>query len=545
MTRRFFNAHWDWFLVSLFAMAFSTWLMWKTFSYSGGYMIISEKAWSDFASHIPLIRSFSLGDNFPPQYPIFPGEQIRYHFLFYWLVGILEKGGIRIDFSLNILSSLALALLILSIYFLAKVTFTSRAVGFLSVLFFLFNGSFSFLEFFKKYPLSFQTITQITNNQFFPSFGPYDGSIVSAFWNLNIYTNQRHFALPLFILFASFMWFIYVNKKGRQLPWKFVVLLAIYIGLLPFAHSSIYLMCLVVFSTSLLFYSQNRMRLLTALLVGILMSLPRVLFLRESTGYAPQIVVGYLISDQFTFLYFIKYWFYNVGMVTFLAPIGFLLATRFQRKLLASFFPIFLIGNIIQFSVEMSGNHKFFNVFFIVANIFCAYVLVRLWKIHIVGRFAVVSLSVLLILSGVIDFFAIKNDRVYKIADYPNDSEILWIIKNTQKNSVFLNSSFLYHPASLAGRSVYLGWPYFAWSLGYDTNSRMEIVKKIYTAGNIHTICDLLESNNIDYLTVSDTTGDTNYPQLDINYFRNNFKPVWEDLERNRFIFETNSNCFF
>jgi hypothetical protein len=67
--------------------------MFSTFSYKDGNMLIASKAWSDFASHIPLIRSFSFGNNFPPQYPLFSGPPIKYHFLFYAFVGLLEKLG--------------------------------------------------------------------------------------------------------------------------------------------------------------------------------------------------------------------------------------------------------------------------------------------------------------------------------------------------------------------------------------------------------------------------------------------------------------------
>ena len=51
----------------LFALfLFSFWLMFHTFSYDPktSSMMIATKAWSDFGSHIPLIRSFSMGDNF-------------------------------------------------------------------------------------------------------------------------------------------------------------------------------------------------------------------------------------------------------------------------------------------------------------------------------------------------------------------------------------------------------------------------------------------------------------------------------------------------
>ena len=80
-----------------------TWTLFHTFSYDkkSDSMLIALKAWSDFGAHIPLIRSFSLGDNYPIESPIFPGEPIKYHFGFYYIVGLLEKFGTRIDFALT------------------------------------------------------------------------------------------------------------------------------------------------------------------------------------------------------------------------------------------------------------------------------------------------------------------------------------------------------------------------------------------------------------------------------------------------------------
>lgn len=200
------------FFLFVFATIFSSWLMFSTFSYSNGNMLITSKAWSDFASHIPLIRSFSFGDNFPIQYPLFSGPPIHYHFLFFLLAGVLEKIGFRIDFALNIPSIVGFTSLLLMIYFFAKKLFSSKTVGVLSVIFFLFNGSLSFLSFIKLHPLSNSFISEIMSNISFPSFGPYDQSIVSAFWNLNIYTNQRHLALS----YAISLFLIYLVLKLRE-----------------------------------------------------------------------------------------------------------------------------------------------------------------------------------------------------------------------------------------------------------------------------------------------------------------------------------------
>ena len=198
-------------------LVFSFFLMFKTFQITpDGNLKLALKLWSDFAATIPLIRSFSLGDNFPPQYPIFAGPPIRYHFLFYLVVGFLEKIGVRLDWALNIPSAISFFALILIIYFLATKVFKNKAVGVLSIVLFLFNGSFSFLEFLKTHPISPNLINEIINTSEFASFGPYDGRVVSAFWSLNIFTNQRHLSLAYaaFLLLVFFLYrLIEVNKK--------------------------------------------------------------------------------------------------------------------------------------------------------------------------------------------------------------------------------------------------------------------------------------------------------------------------------------------
>src|SRR3989304_554086 len=62
--------------------------------------------WSDYGFHLPLIRSFSLGNNLSLEHPLYAHESIRYHFLFDFMVGIQEKMAIPLDYALNIPSAL-------------------------------------------------------------------------------------------------------------------------------------------------------------------------------------------------------------------------------------------------------------------------------------------------------------------------------------------------------------------------------------------------------------------------------------------------------
>lgn len=523
-----------------FSIIFSFWLMFSTFSHREGSILISTKAWSDFASHIPLIRSFSLGNNFPPQYPIFSGESIRYHYLFYLLAGILEKIGLRIDWALNLPSAISFFSLMLIIYLLAKKLFKSTAVGILSLVFFLFNSSLSFIEFFKSHPLSINTINDIVANKAFPSFGPYDGKIISAFWNLNIYTNQRHLALALTILLLVVFFIVNYERKKKSLPLYIICLFGILLGIMSLLHSSVFLMILAVLSSLLILFSIQRKAIFLILVIGFLISLPRIIFLKETATYLPHLQIGYLITSQLSLFSSLQYWFMNLGLSFILIPIGFFLSPKPAKKVFIAFFSLFLIGNLFQFSIEMAGNHKFFNAFLAIGNMYTAFLLVKLWGKFKLFRPIVIITLFFLTFSGIIDFFPIKNDHFISITDYPKNPDIQWIKKNTPKNAVFLNSTYLYNPASLAGRKIFMGWPYFPWSLGYNTDKRGKLMEKIFRENNKNTACKLLQDNSLDYIGINYNYND--FPMISTLYSQQ-FHLDYSNQLNNFSIYDVKKNC--
>lgn len=532
---RYIQKHWAELIFHISYVIFSVWLFSSTFSVKDGDIVMASKVWSDFGSHIPLIRSFSLGSNFPRvEFPLFPGEPIRYHYLFYLVVGLLEKTGVRIDIALNALSAIGFSALLYLIYKLGNVLFKSRAVGIISVVLFLFNSSLSYLEYFKNGG----TLGGILTIVDFPSFGPYrEGDIVSAFWNLNIYTNQRHFALASAFLLALVLW-VLVKKHVNTRHLHNWALWGIGVGLLPFLHSSIFVTTYITLGVIFLLFKEYRKQIFITLSVGFLVALPRTLFLQQGATFSPEFVFGYLSKTQgFNFF---EYWFYNLGASLFLVPVGFIVAPIKAKKVFLAFFALFIVGNTIQFSQEMAGNHKFFNTFLMVGNMFSAYALVKIWKKSFLGKVFLPTLFLLLTLSGIIDFFAIKNDPKYTLTDIPNNRDATWILENTPKDSVFLNTSYLFHPANIAGRKVYLGWPYFAMSLGHDTIARYEKQKEVLASFDKNYICNFLKENNLDYVALDDPKEEIVYGLV---YWEGNFVKLYANPETNMHIFGRKESC--
>lgn len=528
-------------LLAIVGLIFSTWLMFHTFSYDGSkhQMLIAGKAWSDFGGHIPLIRSFTYGRNWPPQNPLFPGEPIRYHFLFYFLVGFLEQAGLRIDIALNSLSILGFLAMLVLIYLIAHKLFTSKAVAYLAVIFLLFNGSLSFLKYFAKNGVSYRSLTAIPSVSQYPSFGPWDGGPVAAFWSLNIFTNQRHLAPS--IALALLVIYILLHLQPDTAPIKKVrigLLIGLVAGILIFANQAIFA-CLAIFlAWAFILYPSSRLSLLTSFLVV----LPAYLYSLQIVHLTPslQIQPGFLINGPLTIQSFFSFWFHNLGLHLIFIPIGVLLAPRKARGLILPMLTLFFIGNYFRLSPDMFNNHKLFNFIIIFINMYSSLVIVKLWHYDLTKPLAIL-LTCLLVFSGIIDFFALKNDNHLTLADIGSDPDVQFFLSHTKPHDIILNSTWFYHPASLAGRSIFSGYTYFTWSHGYDQTAREAKLLEIYRAPAKAIACAKLSQNNIAYVELKDHPED--YVKPNWQLWQTDFTPVYRNPSSGLKIYSVAQNC--
>lgn len=526
-----------------------------TYDTEKSQIVLGSRLWSDFGAHIPLVRSFSQGANWPPEYPLFPGEKIRYHFLFYAIAGVLERAGVRFDWAVNIPSIIGFFSLLVLIYSVSVFLFQRKTVGIMAILFFLFNGTLSFLKFFATHPPLDQpaTANALFHLMNYPSFGPWDGSLVTAFWNLNIYTNQRHVALSFAVVLGAFLLLVR-HKKDRKpkayyrkkTPVAIIKWCLSRIFFLPYTKSDYRVGVAVGLSAGMLFFlNQAALFVLTIyciylfltwkktrlpLILSFLVSLPFLLFFFAiaQPGGTPHIEPGYLSAKPFAWPTFIIFWVHNLGLHLFLIPLGMILAPKRIRFVCIPLLILFIAPNVFQFSVDMINNHKFFSFFIIIGGMYSAYALVRLWelrkklpKLFSPLIFLLLStVSFFLTLSGFIDFFVIKNDYYLYLQDMPINLDAQFIATHIPKKAVVLNSTWFYHPASLAGRPIYNGYSFFTWSAGYTTYQREAVAKQIYRADNIQEICTLLARENISYVELN------RQPEG----FLKPISPVWESL---------------
>jgi hypothetical protein len=161
----------------------------------------------------------------------------------------------------------------------------------------------------------------------------------------------------------------------------------------------------------------------------------------------------------------------------------------------------------VQFSSEVFANHKFIHVWLIVANVFAAFGILRLWRARAAlrwpSRLIAAGLAGVIVVGGLVDLLPIKNQRMYQVG-LEGDPLFEWVRTTTRPDDVFLTDWFVVHGILEAGRRIYLGWPYFAWSAGYDVPTREGTIQEIFASTTGPELVSRLQAAGIDYLAIDD-----------------------------------------
>ncbi|MDR1638801.1 MAG: hypothetical protein LBT59_03795 [Clostridiales bacterium] len=631
--------------VSLFlfgVMWFIIWLMTYTFFVADGKFNMGYSIFSDFSVHTALIRSFSTGKNFPTNFPHFPDGTIRYHFMFQFFTGLLEYMGLRMDWGLNLLSILALAGCTALLYTLAVIITRNRLAGCLAILFFFLRSSLSGILFLKSaapYESVGDFITTITHNANFVGKTPNESW---GLWNMNVYANQRHFALGISVLlFVAIAMLPLYNKmrasiarainefkslklqeqaqketeqkiqaqqkgqsqngpkiqgqrdksqksqkgdsgdtkrfgeedlltspaklfKNRQTliamreaffskdawVWENVprmLFVGILTGAMSFYHGSAVIALLGILACIGIF-SKHRLEFAVIAAITYAMSQLQAAFFAPGIELAkPQIVLGFIASKK-TFQGVSEYLFELTGFCLLAAAIG--LAISFKKTFmffLAAAVP-FVVTFTLSLTPDVTVNHKFLMISLALFNIFSAYAIAKLYQsgwnakwLRVLCKACACAIILLFVSTGILDFFTMLNqDGFGKSARIDLDNSYqTWIRENTDPNAVFIGPWPSLNDVFFAGRREFLGWPYYAWSGGYDTDGRSSIFAELVNTLDEKRFIEIVMDNQISYIAVDhDLLNNSNFrarPDLIVRIC----EKVFENPEQGLEVYET------
>ncbi|HJZ82684.1 MAG TPA: hypothetical protein VKD91_20130, partial [Pyrinomonadaceae bacterium] len=283
----------------------------------------------------------------------------------------------------------------------------------------------------------------------------------------------------------------------------------IVLGLLPMWNSAVFVAAAFVLVALFVLGPLRREVMALGIVAGAL-ALPQVIYLSGGSGRAPAPALfywGYTLSNP-TIWNVVKYLGFTFGFKWLVMALALFFASGLQRRFFLAISSLLLVAFSLQLSVEVLANHKFLHIWIIVANLFVAYGLWYLWHHAIRGttlpaKLLVVVLVALIIPGGIIDLFPVHN-AYWSEVPYRNSRLLEWLTKETDARSIFLTDRFVTHPILMAGRRVFYGWPYYAWSAGYRTTEREALYRQMWQERNVQLLLKLLHDNGVSYVALDD-----------------------------------------
>lgn len=536
-------------------------LMWTTFYIKGNQLYVGVSVFSDFSPHLGMIRSFSYGNNYPTTYSHYAGQDIRYHFLFQFLVGNLEYLGLRLDYAFNIPSILSLLSAFLLLYVLTVKITGKIGAGMLACLFFAFRSAKTLFTFLANLPEGTGILKALSENTAFISDTTHEEW---GLWNLNVYCNQRHLALGLAVMFLVLIMFLpqlfsmfealggtteqAVYGIGRIKAWLTTFLFekdawlikdfkqaagaGILLGSIAFFHGSAQICCLMILFFMALFSKRRLEYAVTAVITLILAIIQTRMFIHGS-AVTPKYLFGFL-ADNKTLFGAASYLERLLGILPFVLLAAFCLEKSVNRYLILVFTTPLLFAFTVSLTVDVTVNHKYIMMSCTLLGIFAAALLIKMFErkdvfINIVGILLIIALTS----TGIYDFITVlkKNTTESAIVLNLKDPLTQWIHENSDSKDIFLTPSYALNQVVLGGAMLYEGWPYFPWSAGYDTDYRTKQVKLMYEARTPRALESLAENNKIRYIIVDNEARTSDTYTVNEDNIKATYRCVYKDGE--------------
>ena len=574
-------------IVILFSALIGSLIMISAFYLKDNEYYVGMSVFGDFATHLDMIRSFAYGDNFPTQYSHFAGADLKYHFMYQFFVGNLEHLGMRLDIAFNLPSIFFFTSVCMLLYAYAGKLTGRKAAGVISVILFLFRSSPAFWLFVSRSGNSFREIyNSLSDNLAFIGETPNESW---GLYNLNVFTNQRHFCVGLTGMMSALILLTencfamrdrmagngenekvstkpgkgmsgfgkiidsvrrFVFDKEAWLPKNIgmAVALGVLLGLSGFFNGAVLIACLLVLFI-LAFAADRRIEyLITAVLAVAISSLEAAYFvsgsvtdLRWQSGY---------LAEQKNFpgmIYFLCMLF-GIAFIVVLA--AFLLTDALKRWLIISFAAPIFFALCFQMTRDVNVNHKYMLTGALLCTIPVASTLCRMWgRKNIIMRIAVMISIVLLTSTGIYDLNCLMKQNNYEMNGgfvFKRDDPVTkWVMEHTDSKDIFLSDTYAINNVTMGGAMLYYGWPYFAWSAGYDTAGREAEVIAMFGADTPDELRVMIKKNNIRYIIVDQSARTSQWFELNEDNIKNTYECVYSagEGEWEFDIYDTSIRC--
>ena len=497
---------------------FITYMMFYVFYIRDGVLYSGLTVYGDYAPHTAMMRSFSMGNNFPTQYPHYGGADVKYHFMFQFLTGNLEYLGLRMDIAYNIVSSASLVGFLMLLYQLALRITGKISCGAVTIFLFFFRSGMAFFRFVWEHIQTGDLLETLSENV---SFIGYTTNENWGLWNFNVYLNQRHLAFGLLLVTLALYLFMdwleagtaheekgLLWMKGRFFSkegWKSrnpeqALLMGMFLGLCAFWNGAAVIGGLLILCGFAIF-SDGKIDYAITAAVSIFFSYLQTKIFISGSAMSPQIYLGFLAEDK-TVWGVVKYLFWMSGIFFLgLAVLVWFVRRRERMILLGFLFPT-IFAFVLLMTPDINVNHKYIMISYAFLAIFWAWAICSLWNRKIYGKILAAVLAICLSATGIYDFAVIVrgNGPGRRVAVNMDSDLTKWLADNLDKDDLLLTPEYSMNEVTMSGVMLYCGWPYYAWSAGYDTNYRAAQAVTIYTTMDSEELKKVVKQERITYI---------------------------------------------
>ncbi|HET7467443.1 MAG TPA: hypothetical protein VFL29_12330 [Candidatus Dormibacteraeota bacterium] len=473
--------------------------------------------WGDWAAHLSFAGSFAYGHNFPPQFPIDPGNHLGYPFMMDFLAADLVPLGTSLTSSLVLTSGL-LGLVFPAVMYLAASRFAGgRAAGAIATFVFLMSGGFGFL-----YLLGDLATRGFGVLAHLPREYTLDRELNFQWLNpvLAYLVPQRStlFGFSLALIVLLLVWIATRERLGRQ-AFLFAGVVA---GLMPAFH--VHAWGTTVALSAFWFTRNRRVEWFWFFVPAVALALPVLAWMWPPANNSfcgdGGSVFGYCIEPGWLSYTdakrdgliwavpdFVWFWLKNTSLLIPLIIAGHF-ANRWIPTRFASWFaPMWLWFAVPSFIVLQPwdwDNTKFFIFFAMLGSIVVGAVLAALFRRGPWEALAASVMLVLLVFTGGLDLTRAQDTSVssYQFVDARGLQLAGWVRANTPPDAIFLVADEHNSPIpTLTGRRIVIGYPGWLFTYGLADYAQKTNDAQLMLQGDQSTP-QLLKEYHVDYVLI-------------------------------------------
>jgi hypothetical protein len=474
----------DTFLFILFLSAFGFLILLQRhmLPVSGETLLTPHNTFGDIQYHLAIINSFFLGNNFPPQNPIYAGVRLSYPFMIDFYSAVFRTVGFNLQYSL-IIPGLIFGECVFAFFLLFAYRFLKSIKGSaIAFLIFVFNGglggylmlkeslgSSAFLDSFAK---SFSYVIDTYNFRF-------PNAVSSVFMaERPILVGVAAFLAVLILLFLGFD----KEKADSEL-----LLAGLIIGLLPLWHTHTLIdlaLLLPFYAVSYWVYNKVSFKKVVRFIAPLFcFSLP--LGLTGMLWHADQVFgggvhffsidLGWIVGNEGI----LNFWFRNLGIFIPLLLVAFILLNKKQKLFYLPIFLIFVFANVFRFQPFDWDNYKILLEWFAASSVVAALLINALFNKGHLAKFLAVGILIFSTISGVLLILG-DYQTLYGLFGREDVELAAWEVNHTNPNDLILTGPQHNQFSILAGRKILMGYPGYLWTQGIDSGARGRDIQKMY-----------------------------------------------------------------